>query len=139
MKTTQSAGGIVVGPNKKILVVKQLGQNVSYSLPKGHIESWEDPLKAATREIFEEGGISELNLIKFLGSYERTNISDPTETKTIFMFLFHTDQAELVSYDPDQDTEPSWVGVDHVKDLLTHPRDKEFFEKVLTTDITTFR
>lgn len=128
MKNSQSAGGVVVGPDKRILVVKQFGRYLSYSLPKGHIEPGEDPLKTAIREVFEEGGILHPKLIKSLGSYERPNIYDPEETKTVFMFLFHTNQLELTSQDPDKDTQPLWATVEEAKNLLTHPKDKEFFE-----------
>lgn len=131
MKTSRSAGGVVVGPDQKILVIKQFGHFLSYSLPKGRIESGEDPLKAAMREIFEEGGISQLELVRSLGSYFRPNIYDPTETKTVFMFLFKTAQAKLISQDPDKDTQPFWATAEETKTLLTHPKDKEFFDDVI--------
>lgn len=131
MRTSRSAGGVVIGPNNKILLVKQSGNSLSYSLPKGHIEPGEDPLEAATREIFEEGGISQLELVKSLGLYDRPNIYDPKETKNIFMFLFRTEQVELTSQDPDKDTQPFWATVEGVKNLLTHPKDKEFYRSNL--------
>lgn len=131
MKKLQSAGGVVIGPSGKILIIKQFGRFLSYSFPKGRIEPGEDPLKAAIREVFEEGGVSQLELVKPLGRYERLNSYEPKETKTIFMFLFHTDQSNITSHDPDKDTEPLWAETDQVKDLLTHPKDKEFFEKFL--------
>ena len=127
MERSQSAGGIVVGPDNKILLVKQSGNFLSYSLPKGHIEPGEDPLETAIREVFEEGGISQLEFVKSLGLYDRPNIYNPTETKTIFMFLFRTEQVELTSQDPDKDTQPFWATVERVKNLLTHPKDKEFY------------
>lgn len=134
MKKSQSAGGVVVGPDKKILVIKQFGRYLSYSLPKGHIEPGEDPLKAAIREVFEEGGISQLKLVKPLGSYERPNIHDPEETKTVLMFLFRTEQLDIISQDPDKDTEPLWATVEETKNLLTHPKDKEFFNRVISDE-----
>lgn len=127
MLSTQSAGGIVIGPQNKILLIKQFGNFLSYSLPKGQIKKNENILDAARREINEEGGVSQLELIKSLGSYERPNLFDPDETKTIFMFLFRTDQTELTSRDPDKDTQPFWAEIDGVKNLLTHPKDKEFY------------
>lgn len=127
MIRTRSAGGIVIGPQNQVLVIKQFGNDVSYSLPKGHLESGEDPLTAARREIQEEGGISDLKLIKTLGSYERPNLFNPDEIKTIFMFLFQTSQIELSTQDPDKDTQPFWSEIDEVENLLTHPKDREFF------------
>lgn len=118
---------MVIGPGHKILIVKQTGHRLSYSLSKGHLEPGEEPLAAATREIYEEGGISELKLIRTLGRYERPNLFNPNEMKTVFMFLFRTDQIELNSQDPDKDAQPFWAKVDEVKNLLTHPKDKEFY------------
>ena len=67
MKPTQTAGGIVLNTDGLVLVVSQNGN--SWSLPKGHIDEDEDKLQAARREIYEESGISELELIKELSSY----------------------------------------------------------------------
>lgn len=132
MEKPQSAGGVVIGPNSKILVVKQMGHKPhSFSLPKGHLEEGEAPLDAAHREIAEEGGISDLKFIKSLGSYERPALHDPNEIKTVFMFLFRTNQVQITSKDPDNNTEPFWVEVNEVENLLTHPGDKEFYQNWL--------
>lgn len=128
MKQTKSAGGVVINKNR-VLVVNQNGN--SWSLPKGHIDYGEDKLDAAKREIYEESGINHLELIKELGSYQRYKISlnggdDKSELKTIFMFLFKTDQEVLKPIDP-KNPEAKWVEKDKVADLLTHRKDKEFF------------
>ncbi|HRY63643.1 MAG TPA: NUDIX domain-containing protein [Patescibacteria group bacterium] len=92
MKITESAGGVVVGPDNKIVVVNQNGN--SWSLPKGHIDPGEDEVTAAKREIHEEAGIrpDNLQMIKKLGTYERTRIGldgqdDLSETKIIHIYL----------------------------------------------------
>jgi 8-oxo-dGTP pyrophosphatase MutT (NUDIX family) len=132
MKQTQSAGGVVINPKGQVLVVNQNG--TSWSLPKGHIEEGEDALTAAQREIYEESGISHLKFVKNLGHYQRYKIGldggeDPSELKTIHMFLFQTDQEVLNPRDP-ENPEARWVEKDKVADLLTHPKDKEFFLRV---------
>lgn len=127
MKYTQSAGGIVINKRGQILVADQGGK--SWSLPKGHIEKGEDILEAAKREIYEETGVNKLKLIKSLGSYKRTNINNPNEIKTIYMFLFETDQEELKPVDH-HNHEARWVDKDKVADLLTHPKDKEFIQSI---------
>ncbi len=127
MTKSRSAGGIVIGPHGKILVVDQGG---SWSLPKGHIENGEKILDAAKREIYEETGISDLKLIKKFRSYARTRISDPTELKTIFMYLFRTSQTDLKPVCSDSH-EALWLNKDKVAKKLTHPKDKRFYLKVL--------
>ena len=133
-KYTESAGGVVVNVDSgEVLVVNQ--NHNSWSLPKGHIESNENPLEAAKREIFEESGISELNLIEELGKYKRFRIGkyskdDESEIKTILLYLFTTTQRHLNPTDPHH-PEAQWVSRFEVANLLTHKKDKEFFESIL--------
>lgn len=132
MKQTRSAGGIVMNKKGEILVVNQHGN--SWSLPKGHIDPREDPLTAAQREIYEESGIDDLTLVKELGSYQRYKIGldggdNLSELKTIYMFLFKTNQEALSPQDP-HNPEARWVEKEKVADLLTHRKDKEFFSRV---------
>ena len=131
MRETASAGGIVTNGDGEILVVSQHG--TSWSLPKGHIDPGEDAIAAAKREIWEESGIDELELIRELGTYQRYKIGadggeDRSELKTITMFLFRTTQNSLKPVDPDN-PEARWVAKGEVAKLLTHPKDKEFFLK----------
>lgn len=129
MKRTVSAGGVVVNSEGRILVVSQHG--TSWSLPKGHVEVGEDLVSAARREVREEAGVSRLELLRELGSYERFRISasggeDPSELKTIHMFLFSTDETTLRPQDP-ENPEARWVEKAEAAELLTHPSDREFF------------
>jgi len=133
VKNTKSAGGGVINGDGKILVVNQKGN--SWSLPKGHIENKETKLDAAKREIYEESGIKQLEFIRELGSYQRYKLGknggeDHSELKTIVMLLFETDEKLLKPVDP-HNPEARWVEKDKVADLLTHPKDKEFFLKIL--------
>ena len=133
MKLTLSAGGVVLNKHGQIAIVSQNGN--SWSLPKGHVEEGEDYLTAAKREIYEETGIKELTLVKELGNYERhrigkdTNGDDISELKTLHFFLFKTNTETLKPVDT-ENPEARWVEKDKVADLLTHPKDKEFFLKI---------
>ena len=135
MIKTHSAGGVVTNSDGKVLVVSQHG--TSWSLPKGHIDPGEDALDAARREIYEESGIRDLELIRELGSYERHKIGvngddDRSELKVITMFLFRTSQKELKPVDP-ENPEARWVERSMVALLLTHRKDQEFFRRVERT------
>ena len=132
-KQTLSAGGIVVNHKGNILIVNQ--NHCSWSLPKGHINSGEEPLKAAQREIYEESGVKNLEFIKSLGSYKRYKLkidgsNDRSELKKISMFLFRTNQEKLKPIDP-HNPEAIWVDKEKVINFLTHPTDKKFFLKHL--------
>lgn len=132
-KITESAGGIVLNNHGLVLVVSQHG--TSWSLPKGHIDPGEDKLTAAKREIYEESGISQVELVCELGYYERYRIGkngsdDISEFKRIYVFLFRTQQNDLKPIDP-HNPQALWMKKHQVSDLLTHPKDKEFFNSVL--------
>jgi ADP-ribose pyrophosphatase YjhB (NUDIX family) len=132
-KVTESAGGIVLNPLNEVAVVSQRGD--SWSLPKGHLDPGEDARQAAEREIREETGITQLAFIRELGSYERYKIGkggegeDTNELKRIHMFLYKTLQQALQPTDADN-PEAKWVPIEEVSKLLTHPKDKEFFEGI---------
>lgn len=128
---TRSAGGVVLRDGK-VIVVNQHGN--SWSLPKGHVKEGESDLDAAIREIGEESGITELRLVRDLGSYSRYRIEakgeeDRSEFKTISMFLFDTSQTRLDPKDSDN-PEARWVDKKDVASLLTDPKDKEFFKSI---------
>ncbi len=132
-KSTESAGGIVLNDEGKILVVNQHG--TSWSLPKGHLDPGEDALTAARREIYEESGVSQVELIRELGFYERYRIGqnggeDLSEFKRIHVFLFKTAQKTLKPVDP-HNPQALWVDKYQVAGMLTHPKDREFFESVI--------
>lgn len=116
----------------KILVVSQHG--TSWSLPKGHIDEGEEAEEAARREVFEEAGLGDLDMIKSFPAYERfkmdkNNSDDKLELKEIQMFLFETGEENLSPRDPDN-PEAKWVEKDKVEKILTHPKDKEFFRSI---------
>ncbi len=130
---TESAGGIVINTLSEVVVVSQRGD--SWSLPKGHVDPGETPREAAEREVREETGITQLVFVRELGTYERYKIGkggngeNKNELKRIHMFLFRTTQQALAPEDP-MNPEARWVPIEKVSELLTHPKDKEFFDRV---------
>ena len=135
MVHTESAGGVVVNAEGRVLVVSQHG--TSWSLPKGHLEEGESALEAALREIREETGVTQLEFVRPLGSYSRYRIGadggeDRSELKTIHLFLFRTGATELAPIDADN-PEARWVERESVAGMLTHAKDREFFASVLDT------
>jgi ADP-ribose pyrophosphatase YjhB (NUDIX family) len=133
MLETKSAGGVVLNKKGQVLVVNQYGS--SWSFPRGHIEEGESALETAKREIKEESGVADMELIKELGTYKRHKLGldgsdDKTEMKIITMFLFKTKQEKLCPSDP-RNPEALWVDKEKITSLLTHKKDKEFFKSIL--------
>ena len=130
---TYSAGGVVINPQGQVLLVSQ--DNTSWALPQGHIEVGEEPAVTAQREIYEEAGISYLHLVQSLGSYQRYALDpqgheDPNEIKTIYMYLFHTEQVALNPQDK-ENSEARWFSSKEALKQLFHPKDQAFLEQVL--------
>jgi bis(5'-nucleosidyl)-tetraphosphatase len=129
MLKTKSAGGIVLNEKCEVLIVNQ--NHLSWSLPKGHVEANETDLEAAIREIYEEAGVSQVELIQPLGSYSRYRIGlndndDKAEYKTLVFFLFTTKETLLSPKDPNNPI-AKWVNRANVKPLLTHKADQKFY------------
>ena len=129
---SSSAGGIIVNKEKQIAVVANHNSR-TWSFPKGNIEDGEDILTATKREIYEETGLpmEKLPIEKLLGEYERLTFIPPHNFfihKEMSLFLIHADGI-LQSIDP-HNPEARWVKKEQVVDLLTHPKDKEFFLQV---------
>ena len=132
MNKVQVAGGVVLNTQNEVAVVKN--RDEFWSLPKGHIEEGEYAITAAQREIEEETGLRNLSLVRELGSYERYRGTvgggdDLSEHRTIRMFLFTTTETTLTpqdSYNP----EARWVSSEKVSEMLTHPKDKGFFDSI---------
>ena len=92
LKHSVSAGGVVVGKIDgviKILLIKD-GKVPDWVLPKGHVQVGETFEQAALREVAEETGLKNIDLVKKLGTKEREPFARPDEWKIIHYFLFTT-------------------------------------------------
>ena len=134
MRPRSSAGGVVLNGEGKLLLVEQHGN--TWSFPKGGVEEGENELEAARREIKEETGVEDLELLAELGSYERYSIakdgvSDLTELglRPRTFFLFRTKEETLKPEDAEV-TSARWVAVEEALALLSHPKDREFLESM---------
>ncbi len=94
----ECAGGIVTNPDWHVLVVKnQIGK---CTLPKGTRKPNEGPRAAALREVGEESGLSEIEIVRYLGplireGFTADNAIAPSVIKQIQMYHFLTAQTEL--------------------------------------------
>ena len=126
----------MVNHEGKLLVVQQ--HNNSWSFPKGGVNEGESEYDAALREIREETGLTELELVCELGSYERYSIGldgigetkEGGSRKRTF-FLFTTGEELSGAFDDPEGeiTAVRFAAADEALALLTHPKDKEFLER----------
>jgi 8-oxo-dGTP pyrophosphatase MutT (NUDIX family) len=132
MIETIAAGGIILNTDGEVALVTNGTEGPWWGFPKGHVDEGEEILEAAKREITEETGLTELTLVKKLGTYKRFRGmagggDDTSEMKTIHMFLFTTNQTALAPQDP-QNPEARWAPLSEVAEMLTHPKDRDFFK-----------
>ena len=133
-KPVRSAGGIVIGDGGTIALVCN-SHGKGWTFPKGHVEEGETDEETALREIKEECGLSNLELIDDLGSYERYRIGkegdddDLSELKEIHLFLFAASPHSKLT--PSMEIgETKWVPFREVAEVLTHPKEKVWFASV---------
>lgn len=135
MVARSSAGGVVLDREGKLLLIEQHGN--TWSLPKGGVEEGESELEAAKREIWEETGVRNLELVGELGSYERFSLAKDgvSEMKELGLrrrtfFLFRTDEEKLEPQDGEV-TKAIWVSLEGALSMLSHPKDRKFLESVV--------
>lgn len=102
--------------------------------PKGKLEPGESDEEAARREIAEEAGLSGLELVDDLGSYERPRIlpdgtPDPAQVKSIRMFLFAAPMHATIAAGMEI-AEARWVSLKLVAESLENPKDRAWFASV---------
>lgn len=129
-----SYGGIVIGEGGAIAMVKRRNSNGAWLFPKGHAEGDETAEEAARREIAEETGLTNLELLDDLGQYERHAISRietdlPQELKCIHMFLFAAPHGAELAPSMEMD-EARWVPLTHVGSVSGSDKDRAWFASV---------
>jgi len=131
---TRSAGGVVLGDSGTVALVRARGGDDAFLFPKGHVENGETDEQAARREISEETGLENLELLGELGTFERYAIKpdgsyNTNELKEICMFLFAASKsAELA---PSMEMEEArWVPFREVAAVIGNEKERVWFASV---------
>jgi len=120
-----AAGGVVARLDSGGVIVIALAWEKGHDtpvLPKGHLRSGEEPEAAARREIAEETGVVDLELLANMGVRERLNFQR-TEWKTTHYYLYGARGQASAPADP-KHPPPLWVPLDEVPELFW-PEQKE--------------
>jgi 8-oxo-dGTP pyrophosphatase MutT (NUDIX family) len=115
-----SAGGVVVrrDAGRILIALGREGDHLALVLPKGGVEPGEAIERAARREIHEEIGISQLELIAPLGTTERL-VFDKSAWVTTHFFLYRTAQLDGVPADAARHRHgPTWRHPDDLVDMF---------------------
>lgn len=123
----------MIGDGGTIALV-QHKENTVWLFPKGHIDEGETDEEAARREIEEETGLRDLELLDDLGSYERPrmykdNREHEGEIAKIHMFLFAAQPHAILS--PSFEIgQARWVSYREVADVIGNDKDRVWYMTV---------
>lgn len=123
-----SAGGVVARLEDNQVVVALVREEAMplYVLPKGGVEAGEALEETARREIAEEAGLTDLQLLMKLGARERYSYNK-THWLITHYFLFHTSQVSGVPTDTEHHYGVWWFSLDSLPPMLW-PEQKELLE-----------
>lgn len=124
-----SAGGVVVRIERGNLLAALVHEKgcTGYVLPKGGVHDGETLEEGALREIEEESGLTELDLLGELAVLERLNTKKDTWSISHF-FLYFTKQRDGVILDTEHHDELIWAPLDALPALFW-PDEKELLER----------
>jgi 8-oxo-dGTP pyrophosphatase MutT (NUDIX family) len=130
--TYTAAGGVVTNAagDQILLLIRPSRDEVR--LPKGHVESEESPTEAALREVAEESGYSDIEIIADLGEQLVTfPLNQQIVRRTEHYYLMQTLSAERVER-PDKDAEQFfavWVSWREAADHLTFEAEQVWIQR----------
>ena len=135
--TATSAGAIIlreVEGELKIALAQHQRTDKTWVLPKGHVEEGESIEEAALREIYEEAGLDNVQLIKHLGSFIRESIKSNGDIvqKTIHFFLAYALNNKQSPTPTDLlFTEVGWFKPEEAIELVPYESDQAFLREHL--------
>jgi len=136
MRTATSAGAIImreVEGKLKIALAQHQRATKTWVLPKGHVEQGESLEQAALREIYEETGLDNVQLIRHLGVIMRESVKSngDIEQKTIHFYLAYAAGNQQPPAPSDERfIEVGWFAPGDVIDLLPY-QEKGFLREQL--------
>ncbi|MBD0334783.1 MAG: NUDIX hydrolase [Cyanobacteria bacterium Co-bin13] len=128
IKETTAAGGIIVRQqeNQVLVALIREGTLPAYVLPKGRVEPGEAVENTARREIEEEAGFTDLQLLGPLAVLERLDYAK-RHWKITHYFLFVTNQIQSTPTDPKMVYQVEWFPLEALPPLFW-PEQKSLLE-----------
>lgn len=130
IKREFSAGGVVFRKEPEgilWLIVKPRGSE-KWRFPKGHIESNENSVEAAIREVAEEAGV-ETEVLEKIGNEKYFFVENKQKIfKTVVFYLMEYVQEAREGFNWETE-EIDWLLFEEVEKKLAFPKEKEILKK----------
>jgi 8-oxo-dGTP pyrophosphatase MutT (NUDIX family) len=131
-----SAGAIIlreIEGELKIALAQHQRSTKTWVIPKGHVEAGETLEQAALREIYEETGLDQLHLIKYLGSIVRESGkgNGGAMRKTIHYYLAYASGNHAHAPTDTRFAPPGWFSPEQALALLPYEEERAFFKQEL--------
>ena len=113
----EAAGGVVMNYENKFLLIERMGK---WDIPKGKIEPIESPKHAALREVCEETGVCDLEIIEPLKETYHTYVhKDKNILKRTYWYLMKCNSfSDFVPQQEEQITDARWMNKEEVKEAM---------------------
>jgi 8-oxo-dGTP pyrophosphatase MutT (NUDIX family) len=128
----QAAGGVVVDGDK-VLVLRRPSRD-EVRLPKGHIKKGESRVEAALREVTEESGYADLEILADLGhqvveyDYEGVHV---VRDEYYFAMRLQSDR-QIERKDQEFQFIPDWLDWDKARSEPTYQAEREWVQRAYT-------
>jgi 8-oxo-dGTP pyrophosphatase MutT (NUDIX family) len=132
-----SAGGLIVSKTEPLMAAlichRNRGGGKDWCLPKGHIEHLETLEETATREVFEETGLTGEILTKLGEINYSFRVGNTRIRKTVHHYLLRESSGSLSAEgDPTGEVlEVRWFPVAELNQVLAHENEKKMAQKAL--------
>ena len=131
----QAAGGVVVDGDR-VLVLHRPGRG-EIRLPKGHIDPGEAPRATALREVSEESGYADLEIVADLGAQTVEfdwNGRHYVREEHYFLMRLSSEQKLARNHHDEHQFIPAWVAWAEAIALLTFEAEREWVRRGLAAD-----
>ena len=130
----RAAGGVVVRDGKMLLLDRPARGEVR--LPKGHVEPGESPREAALREVREESGYADVDIVADLGTIMNHFVvpergRDVVREEIFFLMRLQSDEPFVQDDHDASQFNTLWVPLDEAPTCLTYESEKEFARRAI--------
>jgi len=113
----EAAGGVVINDENKFLLIERMGK---WDIPKGKIEPIESPKHAALREVCEETGVCDLEIVEPLKETYHTYVhKEKNILKRTYWYIMECNS--FSGFKPQQEeqiTDARWMNREEVKEAM---------------------